>query len=188
MLAGLPAALFYCAAVIALKFSGLGVLDVIRDPAQTLESSSFIGFTSSIGSWFWVSAAAITLFTHRQGAPAYRRLLLLLGTFSALLAVDDFFLIHDRYVEQEICYGLYALLAASLWVFYRGLIIEVDLAAFLLAGTSLALSILTDVIQESVPGPYKYSQAFEEGFKFIGGAIWLYFCARVSASAIRPDN
>jgi len=60
-------------------------------------------------------------------------------------------------------------------------IIEIEGLAFFLAGTFLASSILSDLVQSKVPFRYEYVQVVEEGFKFVGAATWLYFSGRVAS-------
>ncbi|MGB3180764.1 MAG: hypothetical protein WBB45_05205 [Cyclobacteriaceae bacterium] len=98
-----------------------------------------------------------------------------------LLAIDDFFLIHDRYIDQKICYLAYVLFAGVLVLRQYKLIIEIEAVAFLLAGSFLALSILTDLLQSRIPFDYSYTQVVEEGFKFVGVATWLYFVSRIAS-------
>lgn len=183
LLATLPALLFYAASLAGLTDSGFTVLDVLRDPAQTKNESSFIGFLSNIGVWLWVSAAAISLFTGatQPGRSPQRLLLLVLGLFSGALALDDFFLIHDRYISQRIVYGFYAVCALTLLTAMFRTIVAIDGLAFLLAGSLLASSILTDLSQPLFPGAYMLLQIVEEAFKFCGAATWLYFVCRVAA-------
>jgi disulfide bond formation protein DsbB len=100
---------------------------------------------------------------------------------SIILAVDDFFLIHDRYIDQKFCYLVYAILAIAILIRHNKKILEIEGFAFLVAGSFLALSILTDVIQSRIPMQYGYTQVFEEGFKFIGAATWLYFNSRIAS-------
>ncbi|MGY8793550.1 MAG: hypothetical protein ACKVJN_00230 [Woeseiales bacterium] len=100
-----------------------------------------------------------------------------------LLAVDDFFMIHDRYIDQNICYLAYALLAMLLLIRCHSTIVQIDGFAFITAGMLLALSILTDLTQYRIPLRYVYVQLFEEGFKFCGAATWLYFSCVVARHA-----
>lgn len=184
ILATLPALMFYMAALAGLTANGFTVLEVLRDPAQTKNASSLIGFLSNVGVGLWVSAAAIGLFTgatqhHVPGSQ--RRLLLLLGLFSAALALDDFFLIHDRYISQRIVYAFYALCALTLLTAMFKTIAAIDGLAFVLAGSLLAASILTDLSQPMFPDAYMSLQITEEAFKFCGAATWLYFVCRVAA-------
>ena len=50
-----------------------------------------------------------------------------------------------------------------------------------MAGGMLFLSVVVDAVQEILPISYGASQAFEEGFKFLGAAAWAYFCFRCAA-------
>lgn len=180
-----PAVMFYVISLLVLSQSGFSLLEVLRDPAQQTKQSSFLGFLSSIGSWLWVSSATLCFFgtvtTGKTSGGDHKRLLLLTGWFSLVLAVDDFFLIHDRYLAEGILLPLYAAFAIYLLVRHRSQIMEIDGFAFFGAATLLALSITVDAIQEIIPVRYEYSQVLEEGFKFVGAATWLYFCFRLAA-------
>jgi hypothetical protein len=190
MLAGIPAGVFYIASILILKLGGFNLIEILRDPAQQNEQSSFLGFLSNVGNWLWIASAAISFFAATRIDPGFgkrlRELLILVGLFSMTLAIDDFFLIHDRYINEFICYAVYAFLAGALLVRHYKTILNVDGFAFLAAGSFLALSILTDMIQNYIPLRYSYTQVFEEGFKFIGAATWLYFSFRIAASGIAP--
>jgi len=183
--ASIPGLIFYTIAFNVMHHNGYYTMEIIRDFAQQMDESSFLGFLSSIGTWLWVSATAIAFFgfftikspkTYR-----HRELLFLLGIFSFLLAFDDFFMIHDRYIDQNICYSTYAFLAIALLARHYKTIIEINGFGFIFAGTLLALSIFTDIIQDYLPFEYSDIQIVEEGFKFTGGATWLYFIALVAA-------
>lgn len=185
VIAIIPALLFYSISLYWLKSVGFSEIEILRDPAQQSEASSLLGFLSNIGVWLWVSSATICFFTVLTGdfRPDRNRkeLVFLAGMLSALLAIDDFFLIHDRYIDQKICYLTYALFAGVLVLRQYKLIIEIEAVAFLLAGSFLALSILTDLLQSRIPVDYSYTQVVEEGFKFVGVATWLYFVSRIAS-------
>ncbi|MBE9030508.1 oxidase [filamentous cyanobacterium LEGE 11480] len=178
----LPASIFFVASLAFLLGNGFTLMEILRDPAQQSGQSSFLGFLSNIGVWLWVSSTAICFFSLFNSKSSIRgkEMVFLVGTFSSILAVDDFFMIHDRYVDQKLCYLAYALTAGALLVRHFRKIIAVDSFSFILAGTLLALSIGTDLIQSRIPLPYSIVQVFEEGFKFVGGAVWLYFCSQIS--------
>ena len=182
--AGVPALLFYGLSLAGLVSAGFDLLQILRDPAQQTGQSSFLGFVSNIGVWLWVSSAAICFFIVITGdmvtKNGQRELLFLAGMLSIILAFDDFFMIHDRYINERICYVAYAFIAGTLLIRHFKLIIEIEGFAFLLACSLLMLSILTDLIQLRIPIQYDYTQVFEEGFKFIGAATWLYFISKVA--------
>lgn len=185
LVAIVPASVFYCLSIIVLKLRGFEIMEILRDPAQQSGASSFLGFLSNIGIWLWICSAAISFFfvltrdIFRK--KNFRELLFFTGVLSILLAVDDFFLIHDRYVNQNICYLTYVIFIGYLLIRHFKRIIAIDVSAFLLTGIFLALSIFTDLIQTKIPLIYEYVQIIEEGFKFIGAAIWLYFNGRIAS-------
>ena len=181
----IPAGLFYSFSFLGLKFAGFNIIQIIRDPAQQSGASSFLGFLSNIGVWLWISSAAICLHTastcYIRLFKRYKELVILLGFLSLILAIDDFFLIHDRFINEKICYLGYAIIIGALLARHFSLIIEIQGFAFIAACSLLMLSILTDLIQSRIPIHYEYTQIFEEGFKFIGIATWLYFVSTVAS-------
>lgn len=185
LLCALPALVFFVGTVVVQSAAGFSLVEILRDPAQTAKHSSFLGFVSSIGTWFWVAAASICMFrvtTFEQPDPGrHRKLLVLSGWFSFWLAIDDFFLVHDRYIAEGFLIPLYAIFVITLLVRHRGTILGIDGFAFMVAGAMLAMSVVVDAVQEILPMPYGYSQVLEEGFKFIGAASWLHFCYRIAA-------
>ncbi len=90
-------------------------------------------------------------------------------------------MIHDRYVKQNACYALYAICALALLIRHYKMILEIDAMAFLLAGSLLAASIITDLCQNHIPMTYENIQVIEESFKFVGGSTWLYFVSRIAS-------
>ncbi|WP_147438840.1 oxidase [Roseovarius spongiae] len=180
-----PALVFYLLALLILTQAGFTLVEILRDTAQTTGESSFLGFVSSFGAWLWVAAASVAAFRvvveGRGATGAHRRLALLLAGFSFFLALDDFFMIHDRFLTEGILIPLYILFLYYLIRRFWPLIARVDGTAFLMAGGFLAMSVIVDAVQEILPISYGASQALEEGFKFLGGAGWLYFCTRVAA-------
>jgi hypothetical protein len=188
----LPALLFYAASVFILTESGFTLREILRDPAQQTGLSSFLGFVSNIGVWMWVSSVSICCFGLLAGAARGQsrntELLVLLGLLSLLLAVDDFFLLHERYVYEKGIFLFYAVFAISLLVRHYRRIIEIDGFSFALSGLLLASSIFIDIQQRRIPFDYAHVQLFEEGCKFVGTALWLFFCGRTAAERVSPEN
>ncbi len=181
----IPALAFYLISIGAMALGGFTLVETLRDTAQITKESSFLGFVSSIGAWLWVAAATVCFFrvaaSTWPAGDAHKLLLILCGWFSAFLAVDDFFMIHDRFITEGILVPLYALFVGYLLRKYYAKIKEIDVFAFLMAGGLLGMSIAVDVTQEILPISYGLSQSLEEGFKFVGAAAWLYFCYRIAA-------
>jgi hypothetical protein len=182
---GLPALVFYGCSVLILTNSGFSLREILRDPAQQSGLSSFLGFVSNIGVWLWVSSVAICCFGLLTGAAksiaGRNELLVLLALLSLLLAVDDFFLLHERYVYQKGIFLFYAVCALSLLVRHFRQILEIDGFSFGLAGLLLASSVIVDITQRKIPMDYAHVQLLEEGCKFVGAATWLYFCGQTVA-------
>jgi hypothetical protein len=188
LIAIVPASIFYVTALLGLHSRGFAVMEIIRDSAQQNDVSSFIGFLSNIGVWLWVASAAIctfiVFFIPTTNQKSLKELLILTGLLSISLAIDDFFMIHDRYINQNYCYLAYAIIASLILIRSYKSILETEASVFLLAGFLLASSILTDLIQYYIPLSYHHVQIIEEGFKFTGAATWLYFNVRVAQSYI----
>jgi len=182
---GIPALVFYALSLEVLTSAGFSLREILRDPAQQSGASSFLGFVSNIGVWLWISAVAICFYGALTGPKAslegQKELLILLGSLSLLLAVDDFFLLHERYVYQKGIFLFYAICAITLLVRHYRTILKIDAFPFLLAGFLLAASVEIDIYQRKFPFEYAYVQVVEEGCKFVGAALWLYFCGRVAS-------
>jgi len=187
-----PAFVFFVASLFVLTSVGFSTEDVVRDAAQTLNASSFLGFLSTIGIWVWVSAAAICFFSAMSndfsGQMQRRGMLLLMGLFSLALAVDDFFLLHERYINQNYCFLVYAALAGALLVKYWELLFKFEGLIFLIAGFFLAFSIAIDLIQPRYKQFYNILQLAEEGSKFLGAATWLYFNCRLATVKVNSTS
>jgi hypothetical protein len=111
------------------------------------------------------------------------QLLILIGILSSAHAIDDFFLIHDRVINERICFAFYAVCAGLILLRHYRTIMNVNGFAFLAAGFLLASSIAVDISQFWGTGiPYQYSQILEEACKFVGAASWLYFCIQIVPS------
>ncbi len=191
-----PALLFYSLSLFSLTGGqGFQLMQILRDPGQQLDQSSFLGFLSNIGVWMWVSAAAINFFGGALSVGGggrddkLRELLALLGALSLFLAIDDFFMIHDRYISQRYIFSVYAVFALTILFRHFERIIRTDGFAFLLAGFFLAMSIVTDFFQGMTPPwEYAHTQVVEEGFKFVGAATWLYFGVRLGGLSFQRSG
>ncbi len=181
----LPALVFYAISFGLLKVGGFTTVEILRDVMQQTGQHSLLGFLSTVGTWLWVAAATLCFFRYaleaREGSSRYRKLLILMAGFSLLLGVDDFFLIHDRYLAEGVLLPLYAIFTITLLVRYRQIITEIDGTAFVIAGGLLGMSIFVDSVQDLFLGWYEYTQIIEEGFKFVGAAAWVYLCFKLAA-------
>lgn len=169
--------------------AGLKPIQVIRDLAQTCRTPIGVGLLPNLGVLLWSAATVLPLFVVLVGLvrpSRWRQLLLTGGALSALLTLDDFFLLHDRYIGPTFLYLLYAVLAVTLLLRYRDLLGQAGALMFLAAAVFLGASVGIDELQEVLPNAYySRSQIVEEGAKFIGIACWCAFWWQASATAAK---
>ncbi len=183
--------LVYGIVLLSMNQQGYQINEVLRDPAQQTGVSSLLGLISNLGNFFWIASVAIAFFAvtyERQLPSKQKQWLLLVGALSLILAIDDFFLLHDRYVNQWVCYGFYVTTALLLFIRHFAQLIESAFFSCLIAFTLMGLSILTDTFQEKLPWDYEVAQILEEGFKFAGAIIWLQCTIQCSISALRSSS
>ncbi|MFM7711015.1 MAG: hypothetical protein ACKO5C_08880 [Ferruginibacter sp.] len=161
---------------------GFSVNESLRDPAQWSGHSAFSGLLSNLGNFCWLAAVSISFFVYVQCVHKNNDTLGWACLFSLILFLDDFFLLHDRYVNQWICYAFYVITGLFLLIRHIDVILKTNPFAFLMSTGLMALSILTDTFQEKLPWDYLVSQILEEGFKFAGSVTWLYFMCILAAS------
>ena len=178
----IPALVIYSVSVVILANSGFTIVEILRDPAQQTGLSSFLGFVSNIGVWLWVAAATVCFFS--LSANRFKRgngsmeLLILMGLLSLLLAIDDLFLLHDRHVHQKGIFIFYAICAVTILVRHFSTVMKVDGFSFVMSGLLLMTSIYIDLHQKKINMDYADHQLIEEACKFVGAALWMYFCGR----------
>ena len=143
---------------------------------------------SNIGILLWGAAASICLFTtfsegiNRESS----RLLLLGGIFSSLLCIDDFFLLHDRYIGPDFLNLTYLAISILILVRFKRLLKKIGLFNLVISILFLGLSIFFDgVIQQIFNQSYELTQLIEEWFKFLGIVCWLNFWCKASSYALK---
>ncbi len=178
-----PALIVYIVVIALSAAAGIQPGKVLTDLMQTCDLPVAVGMVSNFGFLLWAAAAAISLFVSLSGLAMksdWSQLLLVGGTFSAILCLDDLFLLHDRHIGPDFLYSSYAILALFILLRFRKLVIQADGVAFLAAALFLGLSIVSDKVQDLLPISYATVQLFEEGFKFVGIACWLVFWCQAS--------
>jgi hypothetical protein len=185
----LPALVVYGAALGLSGAAGIGTELVIRDLAQTANTPLGVGLISNLGYLLWMASAAIALFAACNLAQGRQRALLFSGgLFSLLLALDDMFLLHDRYISANVLYLAYVVFALLILFRFSDLVITSGALAFLVAVVCLGGSILIDKLQMLVMGQYDTVQLVEEGLKFTGIACWLLFWWQTAAHAAKLNT
>lgn len=162
-----------------------------RDPTQIGKIPRYAGYLSGLGVMSWTAGAAISLFTAAvipsiYKAPGRAGFFLYFGCFTALLACDDLFLIHENFVLGEkavfLAYGIAALAGiARFRGAFRGRsagFAKAAAAAFLV---SLAID-RTQYLVEARIGDFRI--LVEDGAKFLGSVCWTIFLCRTGLDAI----
>tara|TARA_Y100001968_G_scaffold284729_1_gene284227 strand:- start:488 stop:1096 length:609 start_codon:yes stop_codon:yes gene_type:complete len=187
------APVFIYLSILALSSSfGIESILVIRDLAQTCGYPIGVGLISNLGILIWTASASITLFTSLSGLIEKREksnFLFLGGILTCILCIDDFFLLHDRYIGPDFLYITYSILGIYILIKFRKLILDIDFLPFIISVFFLALSIIFDkFIQQLFANNYTNIQIMEEGFKFIGIVCWMNFWWKASIKSLRSRN
>ena len=184
----LPSAILYLAILSISNFYNIELSLVVRDLAQTCGYPIGVGMISNIGILLWGAAAAICFFTTflERISKESSKLLLLGGLFSGLLCIDDFFLLHDRYIGPDFLNITYLTISIFLLVRFRKLLKKIGLLNLIVSILFLGLSVFFDgVVQQIFTQSNELTQLIEEGFKFIGIACWLNFWCKASSYALK---
>ena len=184
----LPSTILYLAILSVSNLYNIKLSLVVRDLAQTCGYPIGVGMISNIGILFWGAAASTSLFTsfseniNRESS----KLLLLGGIFSGLLCIDDFFLLHDRYIGPDFLNVTYLSISIFLLVRFQRILKEIGIFNLIISILFLGLSIFFDgVIQQIFNQSYELTQLVEEWFKFLGIACWLNFWCKASSYSLK---
>lgn len=189
-----PAVAFFLIAYLVLRAQGYDTGEILRDPAQQTGASTLLGFISNVGIWLWIASASIHFFTYvlatREASAEKRTLALLFGLLSLTLAADDFFMIHERYVAEHICYAIYAAISMLILVRFFFTIFRASNISFFVATGLMATSIFVDLNQErlGLASADGLRILIEDGCKFVGAALWLYFAMKMGGEVIKGDR
>ena len=187
----LPSSILYLAILTVSNFYNIKLDLVVRDLAQTCGYPIGVGMLSNIGILFWGAAASINLFTAFSESinKESSKLLLLGGFLSVLLCIDDFFLLHDRYIGPDFLNLSYLSISIFLLVRFQKILKKIGFSNLVISILFLGLSIFFDgVIQQIFNQSYELTQLFEEAFKFIGIACWLNFWCKASSHCLKFGN
>ena len=125
----LPSSILYLAVLSISYLNDIKLSLVVRDLAQTCGYPIGVGMISNIGILLWGAAASICLFTtfSENINSDISKLLLLGGAFSGLLCIDDFFLLHDRYIGPDFLNLTYLTISILILVRFKRLLKKIGL-------------------------------------------------------------
>jgi hypothetical protein len=166
---------------------GVAIEILIREPAAQFNFWPFSGFFSHAGVAALFATGVVCLFAASHAARD-RGLLRLIAVYSLVLAVDDFFLVHDdilprKGIPETATYTVYLLVGCAVAFFWRRDLFAVRHAALFLAGALLAASVVFDVVT-----PYsRLELVVEDSLKLAGLCVWAaYWIARAGTSMAKP--
>jgi hypothetical protein len=185
---------------------GVKVSDVTRDVANFADLPPWMGSLSSLGILgLWTSAVAWAVAAlagdvsgrnarvgphQAQGADSVA-FAWSSSAFSAYLALDDLFQIHEyvapRYLgvpEKAVLIVLAAAALAYAWTF-RAALVRRSFGVALLAATALTASMGVDVIDERLWRLGQWVHLLEDGLKWVGITAWATFSIERALASLR---
>lgn len=159
---------------------------VTRDPATAFHGSFLTGYLSYMGACLWCAAASVALFAgflsrrSSNSATSNRQTQFFLATgfLSAILLVDDLFMMHDGLIPylagwrnvEPIILGMYAI-AGLVWLIrFRAIILKTAWILLVISGSFFAVMVAVD--QGILKVDESRRHLFEDGPKFMGIANW----------------
>lgn len=194
---------------VLLLLSGTGLFVLLTEahmPFFTREAKAVYGIPfhagalSDIAVFLWCAATSVCLLTsivlwRNPAASDKARFLLGVGVFTAVLMLDDAFLLHENFgpeylgLSEKVIYASYALFAVSLFAYYRRVIYRSAYVLLLLSLAFLAGSIAFDLMNEaglllSEAESRGLQHFLEDGSKLLGVAGWLGYFGWISYTSL----
>ncbi|CAA9358267.1 MAG: hypothetical protein AVDCRST_MAG68-4154 [uncultured Gemmatimonadetes bacterium] len=171
--------------------AGIPVAHLLKDPGALRPGPWYLGAVSYVGILLWCAAATVCLFTRgllrEPGHAELRRFLLGSALLSALLGLDDLFMLHDQVapdyfgVSEKVIVLAYGAAALGYVVRFREMVERSPYFLLLVAGGFFALSVGVDAMDLDDGRILMV----EDGAKLAGITAWLSYFAQCSADAIR---
>jgi hypothetical protein len=168
---------------------GVPFSHVSRDAVEILKAPPYYGALSNLGILVWVAGAVSCIFGaallwRRSKDRTWAGYLLSLGGLTAVLVLDDLFLLHETVLPQLIgvrqrhVLAGYAVLVAVFLVRHRKRIIQTEYPLLVTAFGFFSLSVISDGAQTRIDLPLHYG--IEDGGKFLGILAWSVYSVRLS--------
>lgn len=159
---------------------------LLRDPLAVANASAtccspYFGAVSHLGVLLWTGTAAVCLVAGASflaaGRPAAAWLPLAAGLLTAVLAVDDLFMVHERVlpffgVPERLTLLLYVVAAAAYLVAFHRQILAARFVVMAIALAAFGVSVVGDLLLSL---PAAAEEVIEDGAKLIGICAWSAF-------------
>ncbi|MGI5125649.1 hypothetical protein ACQEVB_02425 [Pseudonocardia sp. CA-107938] len=192
MIAAVAAVIVTALASFYADLLGIEFRDLSREPVTVVGAPNYSGSYANLTITLWQVPASCALLAsgllrrlggHRSDAA----MLLYLGLITAVMAIDDGFLLHETIraqfgISQKIPPVLYTVaILAVLWVYRHRL--RWTILAFVAAMGFWGVSAISDALDSvGVDMPL----LMEDGAKMVGTAVWTYATIRVVAQVLLP--
>ena len=170
---------FLSAFFMVIIWRGQPLANYVRDPAATFSFSPLAGIISHLGVFALLTAGTINVFAFFH-ANRDKLFLLFAGLFSLVIAMDDFFMLHEEIIPYKIgipeiyvmaSYGLFFIVVCLM---FRSSVIGLSHVGLYASLCLLLASVIVDLVLE-----YSEKQAIlEDSFKFIGLIVWSIYWIR----------
>lgn len=172
---------------------GITAMDLMSDPVELTGTPWYLGGVATLNLFLWAAASALLLVAAAGLWPQDRRFAAALGAIgllTAVVALDDRFLVHELVlphfgVPEVVAYGAYAVLAVGLAAaFGRLLLGRTETWLLALAVLAMGLSVALDLtgIDSTV------RRVAEETAKMVGAAALTLFPATVLVRRLRAEE
>lgn len=176
---------FLVAGFLTINWAGGDIVLYLRDPAATFGFTPFAGLFSHIGVFALATAGVIGIFAffhvHQD-----KSLLLWAGLFSLLIAIDDFFMLHENIVPRVLgiseayVLAFYGLFSFVIFAAFRSSLTGKAHVGLYAALSLLAASVLCDIVMV-----YSERQVMlEDSLKFSGLLVWSTYWVRRAHHAV----
>jgi len=156
-------------------------LSVARD---TNEYREIFGLISNIGILLWCSATALCLFAAaevriKNKSTVASRFFVTAGVFSAVLMLDDLFLIHEALGSgQYALFAFYGMVMLIYIVYFHRILVALGPSLLLVSCGCLGISVVVDSLGSFSYLLHGYVYPMEDGSKFVGITAWTAFQIR----------
>ncbi len=186
--------LFLATAALLSTVLDVPIGDFTRDPSTVARLMPYVGSVSSVGIIFWTAGATVCFFgwavlRRRPDQRRFAAFLLHFGLVTAVLGLDDLFLLHETAdhfgLDEKVLVAGYGSLLALGLVRFRDEILETDFLLLLVGVGFLGLSVSVDVVQDQLElllGGWRI--LLEDGFKLLGIAGWFGYFLRCALNRV----
>lgn len=171
---------------------------LVRDIFILTSAPVYLGIFSNIGIFLWFTAGAISLFSGKilssvKNDRNFSSFLMQFGLFTIMLAIDDFFMLHESFfpillkIPEKLILLSYALTMLFLLIKFRKILLHNNLKLFIATMLLFCLSIIADQILPDKMYFLKPGDNFlvEDGFKFLAIISWSFYFIQLSLERLK---